>query len=167
MPTVDANGSDKFAPLAMEEEDNEFRDSILDDGIGNVYPDHKSQEKPATEELKEAAKLANGNMTNSIKKKEANQDLTVIWQFKNSVKIKHGTVALWIEFCACNQEMVGSSLGPGKVVDALSLSDCMGIISNHKVTCSGRDKERGKTNSSCIICEVNRDIRAMFGKKSD
>ena len=73
-PETAANGSEKFAPLAMEEEDTEFRDSILDDGIGKVYPDNP--EKQDSEETKEATKLANGTMTNN-KKKEANQDLTV------------------------------------------------------------------------------------------
>ena len=45
----------------------------------------------------------------------------------------------------------------------LSLT-CSGIILNHKVTRSGRDKER-KKNPSSAICAANAEISAMYGEK--
>ena len=41
-----------------------------------------------------------------------------------------------------------------------------GIILDHKVTHSGRDKERKKTPSSAI-CAANAEIRAMYGRKKE
>ena len=69
----------------MEEEDTEFRDSILDDGIGNVYPENPV--KPDSVEVKETAKLANGTMPNN-KTKEAVQDLTVCFLKKTLVEME-------------------------------------------------------------------------------
>ena len=66
-----------------------------------------------------------------------------------------------------NLEIVGASPGPGGgfLFLALSLSDYRGIILDHKLNCSGRDKERGKIKPSSAICELNTDKRAMYAKK--
>ena len=49
---------------------------------------------------------------------------------------------------------------------SLSLSlTCMGIILDHKVTRSRRDKERKKMNPNSAICAANAVISAMYEEK--
>ena len=49
----------------------------------------------------------------------------------------------------------------------LSLSlTCTGIILDHKVTHSGRDKIEEKINPSSAICLANAEINAMYGRKN-
>jgi len=56
------------------------------------------------------------------------------------VYIKFCGVVQWIKPLAHNHEIVCLKPGPGEVLGALYLSDCMGITLDHKVTFSGRDK---------------------------
>ena len=77
--------------------------------------------------------------------------------FTDSMGLWHNGWNTWL--------VISLSSGPGQVVGALYLSDCTGMILNHKVTCSRRYKERGKINPSSAICETNMEIRAMYGKK--
>jgi len=58
-----------------------------------------------------------------------------------------------------------SASGPGKVVGALFLLDCMGIILDHKVICPRRDRRERKNSPSSAICEAHAEVSAMYGKR--
>ena len=84
---------------------------------------------------------------------------------------RQGAVVYWIAHLAVEIESVGSNPGHGEVVflwaffsssffllSSLSLT-CTGIILNHKVTHSGRDKERKKINPTSAICAANAELQ--------